>query len=74
MPIQQLVNNVENKRPWMDLRRGMRHKYMRSRSDPADTASRSVAALEHTKFLTRFLPRELAPDKVFDCTSLNLSL
>jgi NADPH:quinone reductase len=43
-------------------------------SDDADTASRSLAALEHSKSLARFLPRELAPDKVFDRTSLNLSL
>jgi NADPH:quinone reductase len=43
-------------------------------SDDADTASRSLAALEHSKSLARFLPRELAPDKIFDRTSLNLSL
>jgi hypothetical protein len=43
-------------------------------SDDADTASRSLAALEHSKSLARFLPRELAPERVFDRTSLNLSL
>jgi NADPH:quinone reductase len=43
-------------------------------SDAADIASRSLAALEHSRSLARFLPRELAPDKVFDRTSLNLSL
>jgi NADPH2:quinone reductase len=43
-------------------------------SDDADTASQSLAALEHSTSLARFLPRELAPDKVFDRTSLNLSL
>jgi NADPH2:quinone reductase len=43
-------------------------------SDDSDTASRSLAALEHSKSLARFLPRELAPEKVFDRTSLNLSL
>jgi NADPH:quinone reductase len=43
-------------------------------ADDADVASRSLAALEHSKSLARFLPRELAPDKVFDRTSLNLSL
>jgi NADPH:quinone reductase len=43
-------------------------------SDDADTASRSLGALEHCKSLARFLPRELAPRKVFDRTSLNLTL
>jgi NADPH:quinone reductase-like Zn-dependent oxidoreductase len=43
-------------------------------SDDADTASRSLAALEHSKSLARFLPRELVSDKVFDRTSLNLTL
>jgi hypothetical protein len=43
-------------------------------SDDADTASRSLAALEHSKSLGRYLPAELVPHKVFDRTSLNLSL
>lgn len=43
-------------------------------SDDTDTASRSLAWLEHTESLARFLPPELAPHKVFDRTSLNLSL
>jgi NADPH:quinone reductase len=38
MPIQQLVNNVENERPSMDIRPGMRHKYMPLRFDPATGA------------------------------------
>jgi len=43
-------------------------------ADDADTASRSLAALERTESLARLLPPELAPHKVFDRTSLNLSL
>ena len=43
-------------------------------ADDADTASRSLTALENAESLCRFLPRELAPRKVFDRTSLNLSL
>ena len=43
-------------------------------SDDADIASRSLSALEHSKSLARFLPRELAPDKDFDRSSLNLTL
>jgi NADPH:quinone reductase len=38
MPIQQLLDNVENERPRMDIRRGMRHKYMPLRFDPATGA------------------------------------
>ena len=38
MPVQQLVNNVENERPSMDGRPGMRHKYMPLRFDPATGA------------------------------------
>jgi hypothetical protein len=38
MPIQQLVNNVENERPTMDVRPGMRHKYTPLRFDPATSA------------------------------------
>ena len=40
----------------------------------ADAASRSLAALKHTESLSRHLPRELALLKLFDRTSLNLSL
>ena len=43
-------------------------------TDDADNASRSLAALEHSESLARYLPPELAPHKVFDRTSLNLSL
>ena len=43
-------------------------------TEDADTASRSLAALEHSESLARLLPRELALHKVFDRTSLNLSL
>lgn len=38
MPIQQLVNNVDNERPSMDIRPGMRPKYMPLRFDPATAA------------------------------------
>jgi hypothetical protein len=43
-------------------------------TDDADVASRSLAALEHSDSLARLLPQELASHKVFDRTSLNLSL
>lgn len=43
-------------------------------ADDTDTASRSLATLEHSDSLAQLLPRELAPHKVFDRTSLNLSL
>jgi len=43
MPIRQLVNNLENERPSMDIRPGMRHKYMSLRFDPA-TGSHLVGA------------------------------
>jgi hypothetical protein len=42
--------------------------------DPADAASRSVAALEQAGSAGRFLPAELAPEKVFDRTSLILTM
>lgn len=42
--------------------------------DPADAASRSVAALEHTVSMGRFLHAELGLEKVFDRTSLILSM
>lgn len=38
MPIHRLVNNVERERPQMDIRPGMRHKYMPVRSEPATGA------------------------------------
>jgi hypothetical protein len=42
--------------------------------DPADAASRSVAALERTGSVGRFLPAELGVEKVFDRTSLILAM
>jgi hypothetical protein len=42
--------------------------------DPADAASRSVAALERTASAGRFLPAELGTEKVFDRTSLILAM
>ena len=38
LPIQQLVNIIENERPSMDVRSGMRHKYTPLRFDPATGA------------------------------------
>lgn len=43
-------------------------------ADDADAASRSLAALDHAASLSAHLPRELALRKLFDRTSLNLSL
>jgi hypothetical protein len=43
-------------------------------TDHAGSASRSLAALEHRESLSRCLPRDLVSLKLFDRTSLNLSL
>jgi hypothetical protein len=43
-------------------------------SDPADAASRSVAALEQAESVGRFLPAGLGVSKVFDRTSLILAM
>lgn len=42
--------------------------------DPADAASRSVTALEQAESLGRFLPAEQGLEKVFDRTSLILTM
>jgi hypothetical protein len=42
--------------------------------DPADVAARSVTALEHAESVGQFLPAELAAEKVFDRTSLILTM
>ena len=43
-------------------------------SDPADAAGRSVTGLEQAESVGRFLPAELGAEKVFDRTSLILSM
>ena len=43
-------------------------------ADPADVATRSIAALESTESLGRLLPEELGSKKVFDRTSLILAM
>ncbi|MET7398830.1 hypothetical protein ABZS66_35610 [Dactylosporangium sp. NPDC005572] len=42
--------------------------------DPAQAASRSITALEHNESVGRFLPAGLGSEKVFDRTSLILSM
>ena len=42
--------------------------------DPADAAARSLTALEQTESVGRFLPAELGAAKVFDRTSLILTM
>jgi hypothetical protein len=42
--------------------------------DPADVAARSLTALEQTESVGRFLPAELGAEKVFDRTSLILTM
>jgi len=42
--------------------------------DPADAASRSITALEQTESMGQFLPAELGVKKVFDRTSLILTM
>jgi hypothetical protein len=42
--------------------------------DPADVAARSLTALERAESMGQFLPAELGGEKVFDRTSLILSM
>jgi hypothetical protein len=42
--------------------------------DPAERASRSITALERKNTLSRYFPQSMQAQKIFDRTSLNLSL